>query len=96
MNKLIVLMVAMLLAGCDENPQFAQSRHPDPLSVGQNTRVIVSRIGVFQDNLAYDGKRGIYIIQDLETGTELVGISGVGIAITGSHAAGKSRLKDER
>lgn len=37
-----------------------------------------------------------YIITDTKTGTEYIGVSGIGITETGSHQAGKARVADER
>lgn len=59
-------------------------------------RFSVVRVGVFEDPIAYDQIRSIYLISDAQTGREFVGVSGIGIAETGSHAAGKGRLEDER
>lgn len=42
--------------------------------------VRVLLIGTFSDELAYGGQRGIYRIDDQETGKSFLGISGVGIA----------------
>ncbi len=61
-----------------------------------NSRFSVERVGQFKDDLAYGGWRGIYVIRDGKTGAEYFGVSGVGISEVGSHAAGKSRLRDER
>ena len=58
--------------------------------------VSVTRIGVFADDLAYDGKRGIYLIRDERTGIEYIGLSGVGISERGSHEQGKQQVQDER
>ena len=75
------------------------SNKPAPtaeLTESPNGRINVTRIGTFRDGLAYDSKRGIYIIKDNQTGKEYIGISGVGISETGSHQAGKTHLTDER
>ena len=76
------------------------SNKPAPsseLTESPNGRINVSRIGTFRDGLAYESKRGIYIIKDNQTGKEYIGISGVGISETGSHRTGKSYVTtDER
>lgn len=65
---------------------------PSNQAVQVRPRIQVTRIGVFEDNIAYSDRRGIYIINDSKTGREFIGISGVGIAETGSHyvSTGKS------
>lgn len=73
----------------------AQPRLPD-IEPQSTTRFEVSRVGVFRDNLAYDNVRGIYVIVDKQTGTEYVGVSGIGISELGSHSTGKSQHPDER
>lgn len=59
-------------------------------------RFEVVRVQRFNDALAYGGERGVYVIRDLRTGKEFIGVSGVGISELGSHYAGKARLSDER
>ena len=62
--------------------------------------VQVVRISVFDDDTAYHGQRGIYIITDKISGKSFIGVSGVGISELGSHSegVGKSRrtVRDER
>lgn len=76
---------------------------PDPdtkmgvtVPVQDNSRITVTRVGVIADDLAYDEKRGIYVITDKQTGQEYVGVSGIGISELGSHHAGKAVVSDER
>lgn len=59
-------------------------------------RVEITRISVFYDDLAYDGKRGVYLIKDKDTGKEFIGVSGIGISELGSHSSGKAHHSDER
>ena len=59
-------------------------------------RVTVERVDVVADTLAYGGARGVYVIRDTQTGREFIGVSGVGIAETGDHQSGKTRVPDER
>jgi hypothetical protein len=61
-----------------------------------NYRVTVTRIGVFDDELAYGHQRGIYIIRHLESGKEFLGVSGIGITETARHSSGKTTVPDER
>jgi len=54
----------------------------------------------FRDALAYDNWRGVYLIQDKQTGQEYIGISGIGISEISSHTqlVGKvqQQVRDER
>lgn len=68
----------------------------EPITYKSNGRFKVERVGVFFDNLAYDDKRGIYVITDTETNQEFVGVSGIGISELASHQSGKTRSSDER
>lgn len=49
------------------------------------TRITVEWLGKFDDDLAYGGERGVYLIKDNEKKTEYIGISGIGISERGSH-----------
>lgn len=92
--KRIVLLCCVLTA-CSPDPT-----DPMPIATSSTGRVKVERIGVFKDDVAYHDRRGIYIITDTKTGTEYIGVSGVGITETGSHyqSTGKSGYNrpDER
>lgn len=61
-----------------------------------SSRIEVSRIGVFSDSIAYGDRRGIYLIKDIHTGQEFIGVSGIGISEIGYHSTGKSGMSDER
>ena len=71
-----------------------QSAPSSPLQTDR--RVIVERIDVVADSLAYGGARGVYVIRDTKTGQEFIGVSGIGISETGSHQSGKTQRTDER
>lgn len=78
-------------------------RHTEDTSMNVTTpeqtsssRISVTRIGVINDSLAYNERRGIYIIMDTKTGKEYVGVSGIGISDLGSHSTGKASITDER
>lgn len=80
---------------------FGNDPNPSPqiqkiISSSQSNRVTVEEISRFEDFDAYRGVRKIFIIRDNKTGIEYIGVSGVGISETGSHQAGKSRVRDER
>lgn len=99
-NTLSILAVALLLAACGPDPDMKmrkQTMHPERPTIQENTRFEVARVGVFADDLAYDSRRGIYIITDTETGMEFVGVSGIGITELGRHSCGKGCSRaDER
>lgn len=101
MRPLAILL--LLLAGCRPAPNmqmYDQANNADSVLIQDNQRVKVTRIGVFKDNLAYDGRRGVYLIKDEQTGHEFIGLSGVGISQIGDHpvSAGKTLAthSDER
>lgn len=97
----IVVLVALLsvgslfLCGCDPEQQTKQLEAPSYMQQ-DDQRVTVTRIQVIEDELAYHGRRGVYLIVDKETGQRFLGISGVGISELGSHSSGKSTVSDER
>jgi len=86
----IIILISWVAQLPPENPTMKID------SEYNSERVSVNKIGVFQDNLAYDNVRGVYIITDKKTNKEYIGISGIGITETGSHSAGKIIIKDER
>ncbi|RKP44747.1 hypothetical protein [Pararobbsia silviterrae] len=111
MLKLILaaLVAAISLSGCNDNyppdtplatqspgAQAAPVPASSPLHPVVAPRFSVARVGVFADGLAYGERRGIYVLEDSQTGKEYVGISGVGIAELGSHQVGKTQTEDER
>lgn len=100
MKKLFVsVMLLFTLAACGpSNPESVQRWGKQPVAIDQtqSQRITVKRIGVFEDSIAYNDERGIYIIVDNETDVEYVGVSGIGVSELGSHSSGKSRASDER
>lgn len=86
------VVVAGMLAGCGPDPDTPMEK----VVPVEGARFKVERVGVFQDELAYNGRRGIYIIRDTDTGEEYIGISGVGVSELGSHHAGRTQISDER
>ena len=101
-------LVAIGLFGCGgvSSPDYEQRGQAAGIRIESNEvnkgagekskRVTVVRIDVISDSLAYYDKRGVYLIRDNETGREFIGVSGVGIAETGSHLSGKVHRQDER
>lgn len=99
MKALSILIAALALTACgpDANmPMYEQEARPEGMGINTNGRFKVERVGVFKDTLAYDNRRGLYVITDTKTGQEFLGVSGIGISELGSHQSGKSRLSDER
>jgi len=94
MKKLLVLITSLFLFGC--GVKVADDMKTEQTVGLSNNRIIVERINSVRDNLAYGGRRGIYLITDTKTGIEYIGISGIGISETGSHSSGKYYTSDER
>lgn len=91
----ITLPLLLLLVGCGPDATITMTR-PTPIEAPTPTnRFGVELVAVFKDALAYDGKRGIYIITDSD-GKQFIGVSGIGIAERASHSSGKSSRQDER
>lgn len=92
-------LAALALAGCTPAPDTpmqttSPAEHNEPeMKPAVGARFSVTRVGVFEDTLAYSNKRGIYVVVDNQTGKEYVGISGVGISELGHHGRG---AEDER
>lgn len=104
--KLITLLCVAALSGCGACDPSSNCANPAPVpNVAQApaappapTRTVsLVRIQTYTDDLAYRGTRGVYVIQDSQTGKEFIGVSGVGIAEVGSHmTSAKSSALDER
>jgi hypothetical protein len=89
----ILVCAAFALMGCGP---AANTRMDDLGPEANGARFKVKRVGILDDNVAYKDKRGIYILTDIKTGKEYIGISGIGISEMGSHPAGKTVAPDER
>ena len=87
----LAAVALMVLYGCGDEEKFPTEGVP--LLRGNSTRVEVTLISLFTDDLAYNGQRGVYIIKDTYTGVEYIGISGVGISAVGEHQKNET---DER
>lgn len=97
--KVVILLAALVLPGCQPEatmPMYEHTVAPAGGTALSGNRFKVELVGTFKDRLAYDGRRGVYIITDTQTGQELVGLSGIGISELGSHSSGKARHSDER
>jgi hypothetical protein len=86
------LLLLLALTGCGPAVDTPLSTSIPTVS----SRFSVTRVGVFEDALAYGGSRGIYVVFDSQTNREYVGVSGVGISELGSHPVGKTIVSDER
>lgn len=99
MTSRLILLVLYVVAmtACGPAPTMAAPEEAQSRTRAESERFVVERADVFRDALAYDGKRGIYVIRDKQTGREFIGVSGVGVAEIGSHSCGKSCVaEDER
>ena len=94
----LILIVILSMVGCSPaiTPgELKSSKTEIPLPV-ETSRFRVHLVQVFDDPLAYNGQRGVYIIRDELNRKEYVGLSGIGISELGSHSDGESNLSDER
>lgn len=95
-NIFIAAVACLSLAGCE-----VQAPPPKKVMMLEHAeRFQVDRVASFEDQLAYEHKRGIYIIRDLQTGTEYIGVTGIGISEIGSHVRNPGKhavsVRDER
>lgn len=95
MNKAIVLMASLAIAGCDLGSTRVDSEARQKMPVNVNDRVQVVKIQEFRDELAYEKVRAIYVITDKDTGKEYIGVSGIGITETGRHGCGKGCYRED-
>lgn len=98
-TALIASALAVGLTGCIPEPDMQMQKQSAAAQVAapqDRQRIQVTRVGVFGDDLAYNGRRGVYVITDAKSGKEYIGISGIGIQETGSRPAGKAVVSDER
>lgn len=98
MRQTLTIGLLAMLAGCGPDPTIQmQKAAPEVEAVTTNSRFTVERVAVFVDDIAYNDRRGIYVITDAKTGREFIGVSGIGISETGQHNCGKSCIaQDER
>lgn len=106
MNRMVWMIAFVglipLFSGCEQqkpHPTLSMETSEEPVesvTPPKDSRFKISRVAVFEDSLAYRGRRGVYVVTDTKTGIEYVGISGIGISETGDHRSGKSTVRDER
>lgn len=84
--KIFIVIFSLLLSACDSGPEPAKSMMDVSSQLSADAdRIKVTKMSEFRDTLAYDNWRGVYLIQDKQTGKEYIGISGIGISEVGSH-----------
>jgi hypothetical protein len=86
---LALTVLATAVVGCSTEPTM-------PMTATASGGFNVERVGVFRDDLAYDGVRGVYVITQTSTGRQWVGVSGVGISELGAQSTGKVIVEYER
>lgn len=96
MKPPLLLLAALCAAGCVEEPDTTLAIKPPVNGIESGSRVEITRIGLFKDDLAYENRRGIYLIKDKKTGKEFLGVSGIGITEVGSHQNDDDTHEDER
>lgn len=92
--KKLLLLLPILLIGCEPNYTSSVEPKDNTGMYNRSERFFVSRVQVFRDDLSYNSKRGVYIIQDSKTGKEYIGVSGVGINELTAHAQTTSNGKN--
>lgn len=84
--RAVLLIAIFLLSACDSGPEPAKSTMAVSSQLSSDAdRIKVTKMSEFRDTLAYDNWRGVYLIQDKQTGKEYIGISGIGISEVGAH-----------
>ena len=61
-STIAIALASVLLAACA--PDADTPMHKQPPQVTSNPRIQVTRVGVIEDRLAYNERRGLYIIKD--------------------------------
>lgn len=90
------LFGAVLVSGCDKSERTRQYTNPSNIEVKPDDRFSVNRVQVVYDELAYNSKRGIYVITDKKTGKEFLGVSGIGVAeLSGARAGAAFTTKEQ-
>lgn len=93
MKYLIYIAALMLLSGCEltqtEQKMEELKEHAGNVAaaspVQKADRFSVRLVQIVRDDLAYNDRRGVYVITDHDTGKTFIGVSGIGISEIGSH-----------
>ena len=97
MKKILMFAVVALLFGCGQKSDVdVKVSVPLHNVYRPDDRFIVTRELIIEDDIAYGSRRAVYTLVDKKTGKEYVGLSGVGIAETGTQFTGKSAVQVER
>lgn len=96
MKIFLSIICLFVLAACEPSSSSQQYSEGKPVDIQTEDRIVVKRIAVMHDDIAYSDYRGVYLITDNKTGKEYIGLSGVGISESGSHQSGKVSISDER
>ena len=93
-TTIFLCFAGLAIAACAPPPTMGMTTEQQTQA---NNDWEVRRVATFRDDLAYDSRRGIYVLTEKSTGREWVGISGIGISELGSHTCGKGCVTgDER
>ncbi len=97
----ILLAAAFCLFSCDSSKSSIDIKTEQEFAekiIGSKYKI--NRIAVLPDNLAYNGKRGVYEICNIKGELIYFGISGIGVSDRGSHTKSDgedtSTVQDER
>lgn len=77
------LAVVLLLSGCSSSEPTIAVQVPSEAT--NASRLTITKLAIFEDSLAYNNRRVVYLVVDNRTGTEFIGISGIGISEVGTH-----------
>jgi hypothetical protein len=90
LTKMIgVGLIGLSILGCGPKPTIkmrTETESKEMVNSREGSRYSIKRVAVFEDDLAYENKRGIYEIIDNKTGHTYLGVSGIGITELGSHS----------
>ena len=91
-------LITMIIVGCEnQNLPSVGEGYNQPVTIQRAPlHFRLENVQSFNDNDAYSNIRSVYILKDLETGKEYIGVSGIGISERGSHSSGKTQVSDER
>lgn len=92
----LIVGLVLILQGCNPTPTIKMQKEAVPKVSAESSGYSVTRVAVFEDDLAYNQRRGIYEIYDNKNRKRYLGVSGIGICELGSHGDNESSVIDER
>lgn len=92
-TTIFLCLAGLAIASCAPPPTMGMTT--DQQEMAANNDWEVRRVAVFADDLAYENRRGLYLLTEKSTGRKWVGISGVGISEMGSHPCGKGCIRED-